>query len=193
MARQAMTRLETERLILRPCQESDRDLFHEVSSDPRVLVFFPFQRSREDSDMIFDMLCQSPPDGGLEFVVIEHRDSGNPIGFTGLSKPKLEPFLTAAAVEIGWRLSARHWGKGFATEAAKTLLAHGFETLGLAEIISFSVEGNDRSEAVMRRIGMRRDVSSDFDHPDIPDSHPQLRRHIVYRLGAAEWRRRQNR
>jgi hypothetical protein len=45
----------------------------------------------------------------------------------------------------------------------------------------------------MRRIGMLRDASSDFDHPDIPDSHPQLKRHIVYRLGAVEWRRRQNR
>lgn len=188
-----MTRLETERLILRPCQESDRDLFYEVSSDPRVLVFFPFKRSREDSDMIFDMLRQAPPDDGLEFIVIEQRDGGNAIGFTGLSRPRLAPFLSAHAVEIGWRLSARHWGKGFATEAARALVAHGFETLELAEIVSFSVEGNDRSEAVMRRIGMLRDASSDFDHPDIPDSHPQLKRHIVYRLGAVEWRRRQNR
>lgn len=155
-----MTRLETERLILRPCQESDRDLFYEVSSDPRVLVFFPFKRSREDSDMIFDMFRQAPPDDGLEFIVIEQRDSGNAIGFTGLSRPRLAPFLSAHAVEIGWRLSARHWGKGFATEAARALVAHGFETLELAEIVSFSVEGNDRSEAVMRRIGML--------HPGLP-------------------------
>lgn len=184
-----MTHIETERLILRPCRESDRDLFYEVSSDPRVLLFFPFQRSREDADMVFDLLRQAPPEDGLEFLVIEHAGSGEPVGLTGLSRPRLEPYFPADAVEIGWRLSARHWGQGYATEAARGLLAYGFETLELSEITSFSVEGNDRSEAVMRRIGMRRDSASDFDHPDIPDSHPQLRRHIVYRLAAAEWRR----
>jgi hypothetical protein len=40
----------------------------------------------------------------------------------------------------------------------------------------------------MRRIGMHPDPAIDFDHPQIPDTHPQLRRHVVYRLRAAEWR-----
>ncbi len=187
-----MTRLETERLILRACEEGDRELFYEVNSDPRLLVFFPFQRSRRETDMIFDMVRHAPSEDGLDFLVLERRDTSETIGFSGLSKPNLAPFLPDDAIEIGWRLSARNWGYGLATEAASALMAHGFETLQLDEIISFSVEGNDRSEAVMRRIGMRRDAGSDFDHPDIPDSHPQLRRHIVYRLTAAEWRRRQS-
>lgn len=186
-----MTRIETERLILRPCGESDRELFFEVNSDPRVLVFHPFQRTQIDADAIFDMILQVPVEDGLDFLVLEIRETAEPIGFSGLSKPNLEPILAVDSVEIGWRLSARHWGHGFATEAGKALLAHGFATLRLEEIVSFSVEGNVRSEAVMRRIGMQRDPAGDFDHPDIPDSHTHLKRHILYRLMAQQWRRQQ--
>ncbi len=185
-----MTRLETGRLILHNCEESDRELFFEINSDPRVLEFFPFQRSRNDADTIFNLIRGTSPEDGMDFFVLELKETGDPVGFAGLSKPKLQPILPPDAVEIGWRLSARHWGKGFATEAAAAILRHAFQTLGLQEIVSLSVKGNDRSEAVMRRIGMQRDADDDFDHPHVPDSHPQLRRHILYRLTAAEWRRR---
>ncbi len=45
---------------------------------------------------------------------------------------------------------------------------------------------NVRSRAVMERIGMTRDASDDFDHPNMPDGHP-LRRHVLYRLPRARW------
>jgi RimJ/RimL family protein N-acetyltransferase len=188
MAQPDVSRIETDRLILRHCRESDRDMFFEVCSDPRVLEFFPFRRSREDADAVFDLIRADTSSDGLDFNVLEMRETGEPVGFSGLSRPALNGILPVDAVEIGWRLSARHWGRGFATEAAIALLRQGFETLGLEEIVSFSVQGNDRSEAVMRRIGMRRDPEGDFDHPDIPESHPQLKRHILYRLTAEEWR-----
>ena len=59
---------------------------------------------------------------------------------------------------------------------------NGFETLGLDEIVSFAVRDNRRSTAVMERIGMSADPSRDFDHPGVPDSHPQLKRHVFYTL-----------
>jgi RimJ/RimL family protein N-acetyltransferase len=46
---------------------------------------------------------------------------------------------------------------------------------------------NERSMAVMRRLGMHRDPADDFDHPRIPAEH-RLCRHVLYRLGAAQWR-----
>jgi RimJ/RimL family protein N-acetyltransferase len=58
-------------------------------------------------------------------------------------------------VEIGWRLAREHWGQGYATEAARAWLAHGFEVLELAEIVAFTDAGNARSLAVMARLGMR--------------------------------------
>ncbi|MDL2408838.1 GNAT family N-acetyltransferase [Rhizobium calliandrae] len=184
-----MTIIETPRLILRPCQESDRDLFYELSSDPIVLKFFPFRRSREDADAAFDIIIGMTPEDGFDLLVLVLKQSGQPIGFSGLSKPKLEPFLPPDAVEIGWRLSARHWRQGYASEAGAALLRHGFGALELNEIVSIAVDDNDRALAVMQRIGMRHDPTGDFDHPDIPATHPQLSRHSLYRLSAAEWRR----
>ncbi|AYG59532.1 GNAT family N-acetyltransferase [Rhizobium jaguaris] len=186
-----MTIIETQRLILRPCEESDRDLFCELSSDPVVLEFFPFSRSREDADAVFDIIIRLMPENGFDLLVLVLKQSGEPIGFSGLSKPKLAPFLPQNAVEIGWRLSARHWRQGYASEAGAALLRHGFERLELDEIVSLAVYNNHRAFAVMQRIGMRPDPAGDFDHPDIPATHPQLRRHLLYRLSAAEWRRQQ--
>ena len=85
--------------------------------------------------------------------------------------------------EIGWTLARRHWGHGYATEAARAALAFGFDSLALPEIVSFTVPGNTRSRALMERLGMTRDPADDFDHPSIPDGHP-LRRHVLYRLPA---------
>ena len=190
MAEPSLTEIRTDRLVLRLCEESERDLFFEVNHDPRLLAFFPFQRSRRDCDAIFDIIREAPSNGGLDFLAIVLRETAVPVGFVALSVPKLEPLLPADAVEIGWRLSARHWGCGYATEAAAGLLAHAFDTLQLDEVFSFTVAGNVRSEAVMRRIGMRHDPSGDFDHPHVPESHPQLRHHVLYRLTAEAWRAR---
>jgi RimJ/RimL family protein N-acetyltransferase len=104
------------------------------------------------------------------------------IGFAGLAVPRFTAAFTPC-VEIGWRLAVEHWGKGYATEAARLALAYGFETAGLAEIVSFTTVANLRSRAVMERLGMHRDPADDFDHPSLPDGHP-LRRHVLYRIGS---------
>ncbi|TIS85354.1 MAG: GNAT family N-acetyltransferase, partial [Mesorhizobium sp.] len=83
-----------------------------------------------------------------------------------------------------------YWGKGYVTEAAEAWLAYGFQTLGVNEIVSFAVTGNHRSTAVMKRLGMSADPANDFDHPDIPDSHPALKRHVLYRLPRQDWQAR---
>lgn len=191
MARRAMIPIETSRLILRPCREEDRDLFYELSSDPDVLEFFPFRRSREDADAVFTMIRDITPEPGFDLLVMVLKRSGEAIGLCGLSKLQLEPYLPRDAMEIGWRISARHWRSGYATEAGMALLRHAFETLRVDEILSIAVHDNRRALAVMRKIGMHADTASDFDHPQIPDTHPQLKRHVVYRKGAAEWRSQQ--
>jgi RimJ/RimL family protein N-acetyltransferase len=72
-------------------------------------------------------------------------------------------------------------GPGYATEAARRVLAHGFGPLGRAEIVSFTARGNRRSRAVMERLSMRHDPADDFLHPALPAGHPQ-RPHVLYRL-----------
>jgi RimJ/RimL family protein N-acetyltransferase len=86
---------------------------------------------------------------------------------------------------VGWRLARKHWGQGYATEAARAALEVGFARLDLREIVSFTTVGNVRSRAVMERIGMR-DARQDFEYPGFPEGHP-LRRHCLYRIAREEW------
>jgi ribosomal-protein-alanine N-acetyltransferase len=106
-------------------------------------------------------------------------------GMVGLADPDF-PAHFQPAVEIGWRLAATHWGRGYATEAARAVLAHGFERLGLREIVSFTTTENVRSRHVMEKLGMRRLPGEDFLHPLIPEGHP-LRPHVLYRLARADF------
>lgn len=109
-------------------------------------------------------------------------------GFVGLSRVPFEAHFSALAdpaVEIGWRLRTDAWGQGYATEGAQLALAHAFDTLNRAEIVSFTAEGNFPSRRVMIRLGMRQDGG--FEHPSIAEGH-LLRAHVLYRLAQADWR-----
>lgn len=177
---------QTERLRIRNWQDPDRDLFFEINSDPEVMTFFPFRRDRADADALFDRNRQAIADTGYGFFALALQETDESIGFCGLAIPDLAPILPIGTVEIGWRLARRYWSKGYVTEAASALLAFAFETRGLEEIVSFAVADNDRSIAVMERIGLTRDIDGDFEHPRVPDTHPHLKRHVLYRLKRPE-------
>jgi RimJ/RimL family protein N-acetyltransferase len=179
--------IRTARLILRNWEERDRDLFFRINSDDRVMEFFPFRRNRQQANEFMDVLRDGIAERGFGLAAIELRRTGECIGFAGLLPTDMEPIFPKGTVEIGWRLAPEFWGFGYVTEAAEAWLAFGFEKLELDEIVSFAVWNNTRSTAVMRRIGMRRDASGDFDHPKVPDSHPELKRHVRYRFSRTDW------
>jgi RimJ/RimL family protein N-acetyltransferase len=182
-----MTPLLTPRLIIRNWEPRDADLFHLINSDERVMEFFPFRRDRAQSDAFLETLRARIAAKGVGFTALEIRETGECIGFCGLHADSVVPTLPPDTVEIGWRLAPQHWGKGFVSEAARAWLAHGFGMMGLDEIVSFAVWNNRRSTAVMERLGMRRDPSGDFDHPRVPETHPHLKRHVLYRLTRHDW------
>lgn len=177
-----MTPLRTERLVLRNWQERDRDLFHLINSDVQVMEFFPMRRSRMDSDAMMDRLAGGIEENGFGFAAVEIADTGEVAGFAGLHIIKGLPVTEDGVIEIGWRLAPQFWGKGYVTEAARRWLDFGFEELGLDRIVSFAVADNHRSTAVMQRIGMTARPDLDFDHPNVPDTHPQLKRHVFYEI-----------
>jgi RimJ/RimL family protein N-acetyltransferase len=181
--------IRTERLLLRGWRESDLVPFAELNADPEVIRFLAGARSRAESDQLVDEIVRGWGRNRYGLWAIERHSDGAFLGFTGLSQPTFDaPFMPA--VEVGWRLARFAWGNGHATEAAEAALAFGFRTAGLDEIVSFTATGNTRSRRVMERIGMRRDPADDFDHPRLPRGH-ELRRHVLYRLGRAEWEERQ--
>ncbi len=180
---------ETDRLIIRNWEDRDRDLFHEINSDDTVMEFFPMRRNRAESDEMLDRLRDMIRDTGYGFPAVELKDTGEVIGFTGLNLINNANIKPDGTPEIGWRMVTRHWGKGYATEAARAMVALGFDERGHDQLVSFAVADNHRSTAVMERLGMRRDLEGDFDHPSVPDSHPHLKRHVLYRLHKADWQR----
>jgi RimJ/RimL family protein N-acetyltransferase len=172
--------LRTERLLLRPWRDDDLDAFARLNADPRVNEYLPGPLTREESDAAARRLLAHFAEHGFGFWVIELPGTTPFIGFAGLSVPRFEAHFTPC-IEIGWRLTAAHWGRGYATEAARAALRFGFERLGLVEIVSFTVPENRRSRAVMERLGMTHDPADDFDHPLLPAGH-RLRRHVLYRI-----------
>lgn len=181
------TIIETPRLLLRNWQEDDRAFFHEINSDPEVMEFFPALRSREESDALMDRIVAMINDDSFGFYALQEKNTGDVVGFTGLMRTDLEPFMPKGVLEIGWRLARRYWGKGYVTEAALASLAYAFNERGQDEVVSFAVHNNHRSTSVMQRIGMVNDPKRDFDHPKVPDSHPQLKRHVLYTISKQQW------
>lgn len=179
--------IETPRLLLRNWQEDDRAFFHEINSDPEVMEFFPALRSREESDALMDRIVAMINDDSFGFYALQDKNTGDVVGFTGLMRTDLEPFMPKGVLEIGWRLAKRYWGKGYVTEAALASLAYAFNERGEDEVVSFAVHNNHRSTSVMQRIGMVNDPKRDFDHPKVPDSHPQLKRHVLYTISKQQW------
>lgn len=181
------TIIETPRLLLRNWQETDRAFFHEINSDPAVMEFFPALRSREESDALMDRVVAMINDDSFGFYALQDKDTGDTVGFTGLMRTDLEPFMPKGVLEIGWRLAQRYWGKGYVTEAALASLAYAFDERAEDEVVSFAVHNNHRSISVMQRIGMVSNPQRAFDHPKVPDTHPQLKRHVLYTINKQQW------
>jgi RimJ/RimL family protein N-acetyltransferase len=179
-----VTELHTDRLLIRRWRFADRAPFARLNADPEVMRWFPAVLSTEESDALVDRISRSLERDGFGLWAVEERSSREFLGFTGLARPAFEAPFTPA-IEIGWRFARDAWGKGFATEAARAVAEFSFDELGLAEIVSFTTVGNERSRAVMRRLLMTHDPDDDFYHPGLPDGHP-LQRHVLYRLSRGQ-------
>ena len=174
----------TPRLVLRQWRQADREPFAALNADAGVMRYFSAPLAREQSDQMVDRILAHWDTHYFGLFALERRDSGEFLGYTGLNIPRFESAFTPC-VEIGWRIAAAHWNQGLATEAAQAALQYGFETLHLAEIVSFTVPANLPSRRVMEKIGMREDTAGAFEHPGLPEFHP-LRRHVLYRKSKPE-------
>jgi RimJ/RimL family protein N-acetyltransferase len=176
----------TQRLLLRRWRGSDRAPFRALNADPRVMEFMPGLLTPAESDQLIDWIEAHFDQHGFGPYAAELRDARSFIGFIGLAIPSfVAPFTPC--VEIAWRLARDHWGQGLATEGARAVLRHAFESLGMTGLVSFTTQTNLRSRRVMERIGMVRDSSADFQHPNLPEAHP-LRPHVLYRIDHEAWK-----
>lgn len=177
------TIIETERLVLRRWHAADCEPFAAMNADSAVMEWFPAPLSRQDSDCLADRIIAHFDRHGFGLWAVDIPGATAFAGFIGLSVPSFDASFTPC-VEIGWRLARAYWGRGYATEGARAARDFGFGKRGLSEIVSFAAIGNQRSRAVMERLGMRHDPADDFDHPLLPAGH-RLKRHVLYRQSAA--------
>jgi len=162
-----MTTIETSRLLLRRWRDDDLLPFAAINADPEVMRWirdgsvWDEAQTREGLQRI-EQLWETEK---LGLFAVELKETGELIGFTGLSVPRLLPEVMPA-VEIGWRLGRPFWGRGLATEAARAALDYGFRARGLERIISIHQIGNLPSERIMIKLGMRHE--RDFVPADTP-------------------------
>ncbi|HWK46020.1 MAG TPA: GNAT family N-acetyltransferase [Stellaceae bacterium] len=179
-------RLSSKRLILRLWRDADREPFTRLSADRRVMEHLMPLPSREAADAWIDRQRSHLEEHGFGVWAVELAETSEFIGAVGLLRVSYKAHFTPA-VEVAWRLSQNHWGRGYAPEAAAVSLQFGFEKLRLPEIVANTVAGNLNSQKVMLKLGMSRSSMDDFEHPLIPEGHP-LRRQVLYRISQKEWR-----
>lgn len=176
--------IRTPRLILRTWEAADAHAFWALNQDPRMTEFLPGALTLAQAEAFVLAQQQLYERSGACYFAATVAATGELAGFVGLKRHdggQEHGLPFAPCTDIGWRLAARHWGQGIASEAARACLGFGFGMLGLEEIVSFTVPANLRSRAVMEKLGMREDTGGAFAHPALPPGHP-LSRHVLYRL-----------
>lgn len=174
--------ISTERLGLRRWLETDILPFTEMNGDAAVMQHFPKTLTQTETVETVQRINRHFDMHGFGLYAVEDKMSGEFIGFTGFMIPRFESFFTPC-IEIGWRFKKEKWGHGFASEAAKACLHHGFTALQFKKIVSFTSAINLKSEKVMQRIGMVK--VGEFDHTNI-DAENVLCKHVLYEIANTE-------
>jgi RimJ/RimL family protein N-acetyltransferase len=172
--------IRTERLILRRWRETDHEPYARLSGDPHVMRYFHKIRNAEESAFEARWLDERFGLDGFGPWALEVPGVAPFIGFAGCWRVVRDlPF--GPAVEIGWRLDADYWGKGYAPEAARAALHDVFARTNLDEIVAYTAHDNEPSRRVMEKLGMTYDPAADFLHPAVPVDHPRAPT-VLYRL-----------
>lgn len=169
-------RVTTPRLVLRRWQPDDLDPFAALNADPEVMRYFPSTYERAATATTITNWEAKIDHQGFGLWAVERVQDGVLLGMAGLN-PVPPGIITGGGLEVGWRLARHAWGHGYATEAGGAAIDVARQ-VGADSVWSFTAVGNERSQAVMRRLGLT--FVRTFDHPTIPEGHP-VRPHVLYR------------
>ncbi len=145
--------LSTERLELRPHRLSDVSFMMDLNSDPEVVRYTgdaAFAREGEAREVVERLARQFEAFRMGRFVALDRR-SGEKLGWCGL---RWHEDLEVA--DLGYRFFRKHWGKGYASEAAGACVRYAFGELGLPRLIAHAMLENAASVRVLEKLGFRR-------------------------------------
>jgi len=152
---------ETERLIIRPCEESDIPAYAEIVADQEVMHYIGpgLPLSFDDARKSLLLNIKQYKKTGWSRFVVENRTSGELMGFCGYADYNDE-------LDFGWRYGVKFWGRGYATEAAIAVLKLGVEKFKFPRIVCIAHLKNAGSIRVIEKIGM--DYEKDIEIDGIP-------------------------
>lgn len=149
--------IETARLRLRAFRACDEADVHEYASDPEVVRFMSWgPNTIEQTHAVLAGWLEEQKSWPRDSVTlaIELKDEQRVIG--AIRFDLRDPDHRTA--DMGYTLNRKYWGRGFATEAARTLLDTAFRTLELHRVWATCDVNNHASYRVMEKIGMRREA-----------------------------------
>ncbi|CAM5769646.1 GNAT family N-acetyltransferase [Bosea minatitlanensis] len=174
--------LESPRLRLRPRRLDDLDAIARLNADPQVMRHIA---SVDDPAMGRDAVAArsfSHVARGLGYwSVFAKEEPAAFAGYVGLIPDGEGP----GEVQLSYRFAVRHWGKGYAREAAACLLSHGFETLALPKVLVTTHPRNAASLRLAQRLGFAAaptDPQVLIGVPAVPASRLRLTREAWLRL-----------
>jgi RimJ/RimL family protein N-acetyltransferase len=160
---------ETERLVVRDLADGDAEALYDLHRRDEVMRWLDRTLSTGVADEMARLArWREHRRDGFGFFGIEERATRAVVGVL-----VFKPFDDLPHVDLGWRLHPDHWGRGYATEAARGAIGYAFDTLGLDEVAAATLPDNARSRAVMERLGMT--FAGDVVHAGLP--------HVLYLLG----------
>ncbi|HEU5472829.1 MAG TPA: GNAT family N-acetyltransferase [Actinophytocola sp.] len=181
--------LETERLVLRRFTEADVDSLVDLDGDPRVMRYLtggrPTPREKIESEVLPGILADYQRVPGCGTWAAAERSTGRFLGWFELRVSGDD--AAAAQAELGYRLRASAWGRGYATEGARALIRRAFTELGLRRVWAETMAVNTASRRVMEKAGLRlvRTFHRTWDDPIDGAEHGE----VEYELLRADWLR----
>ena len=157
-------RLETVRLVIRAFDHGDADAWIAMLSDPEVRRFLPAGpvSTRETFECARESRHAMEHEIGYAMWAVEERATGTFIGQCGLRPAKSMDENAGSEIDLGYHFARTSWNRGFATEAAVAVLAHGFGPLGLDSIMAVAAPKNIGSWRVMEKAGMRYERHAEY-------------------------------
>ena len=152
------------RLLLRPWLDADAEAFHRIWGDPEVVFWGPSKDLDASRAMLVRVRkrCEGHPPPVAWHAVVE-ADTGEIVGNVVLQPAPFAP----GDLELGWHLRRDRWGRGYATEAAGTLMKRAFEGSPIPRLVCVILPSNARSQRVARRLGFSV-VATDVPHGGLP-------------------------
>jgi RimJ/RimL family protein N-acetyltransferase len=171
----AVTKLETERLVLRAPVPEDAEPLAPMYSDPEVMRYLGDGRTltpEETARSVKRMIEGWKSDGFGLFTTVRKED-GAVIGRVGLIVWNPDTWQTVRAdadgpkeLEVGYTIGRPYWGKGYATEAASASRDFALRELDAQRLIALIIHGNDASENVARKLGFEHERDIRFGRRD---------------------------